>query len=314
MPESRPARGERELLRRLSRLLPPAASESVPFGDDMAGVPGTDLLWTTDMLMDGIDFDSRVHGWAAIGRKAMAVNLSDCAAMGATPVAALAAVALNDSTTMDDALELLAAVQACGAEFGCPLVGGDTNSWSAPLVISISMAARCERPSGPVRRDGARPGDRVWLTGRVGGSILGRHLTFTPRVELGRRIGRELNPHAMIDISDGLALDLDRLLEASGCGAVLEGECLAAAIHPDAVELSRRDGRSALEHALHDGEDFELIAALPPDSDAAARGLGLIPIGRFVSKAGVWLENGAARRRVAPRGWEHFTGGGGDCG
>ncbi len=304
-------RGELELVRRIAALLAPpggAAPPAVQFGDDMCVADGP-LLWTVDMLMDGVDFDSRRHDWPAIGRKAVAVNLSDCAAMGATPVSAVCALALSNRLSMDDALALLRGAHECGLAFGCPIVGGDTNSWDHPTVISITVAARCAAGVSPVPRAGARPGDQLWTTGRVGGSLLGRHLTFEPRVTLGREIARRLSPHAMIDISDGLVLDLWRILEASGCGAVLEDAALAAATHDDARRAAAQDGRSAREHALGDGEDFELLVALPPDTAAdTCRQLGLLRLGEFTAGAGrVRLRQADGVEQELPvRGWEHF--------
>ncbi len=304
-------RGELELIRRLAaRLAPPGAPrDPVAFGDDMALLDAAGpLLWTVDMLMDGVDFDSRRHPWDAIGRKAMAVNLSDCAAMAVEPIAALCAVALAEHLSLADAETLIAAADACGRQYGCPIVGGDTNSWAAPTVISITIAGRPRPGVPPVRRDGARPGDTIWLSGPVGGSILGRHLTFEPRVALALELAARLRPHALIDISDGLALDLSRILTASGCGAVLDAAALDAVLHPDATRLAAADGRSAREHGLYDGEDFELIAVLPPDapaSDAAA--LGLRWLGRIVADPGLWLAPGSGAPEPLPiRGWEHF--------
>ena len=311
-------RGERELIRRLASFLPlPTALRSqvaIPFGDDMAELPngGDRLLWTTDMLMDGVDFDSREQSWEAIGRKAMAVNLSDCAAMAVRPTAALCAVALANPLSMEDALELHRGAHQLGATFGCPIVGGDTNSWDQPTVIAITVAGRPEPGLAPVRRDGAKAGDRIFLTGQVGGSILGRHLTFIPRIEAAFAIAKSLRPHAMIDISDGLALDLSRILEASNCGAELDRAAVEQAIHPDARVLETRDGVAALEHALHDGEDFELIVVVPPHvlatgiALAVVRELGLVEIGRIIATPGLWMVENGSRRPVEARGWEHF--------
>jgi thiamine-monophosphate kinase len=303
--------GERALVRRFRDLLGPGlAGAGVPFGDDMApltiGGPGG--LWTVDMLMDGVDFDSREHAWHAIGRKALAVNLSDCAAMGVRPTSAIVAVALQDTLDDDAATELLRGLHDCGAEFGCPIVGGDTNSWAAPTVISVSVSALEQSATPPVRRDGARPGDGIYVTGPLGGSILGRHLTFTPRVTLGQAIRERLGPHAMMDISDGLALDLGRLCEASGCGAELDEADLRAVIHPDAERLSQQDTRPALDHALHDGEDFELIVVLAPDLPPdQIEELGLRRIGTADGISGLRLRSADGGISDIPeRGWEHF--------
>jgi thiamine-monophosphate kinase len=288
----------------------PTACLPVPFGDDMAGLPGSggELLWTVDMLMDGVDFDSARHGWYEIGRKAMAVNLSDCAAMAAAPIAALIAVCLNERLSMEDALALHRGCRDCGAAFGCAIVGGDTNSWSGATVIAVTVAGRCDAGLSPVRRDGARPGDRLFVTGKLGGSILGRHMTFTPRVDLARELNRTLRPHAMIDISDGLSLDLWRLLDESGCGAVVDEPLLRAAVHEDAERLSRQGGVDALEHALRDGEDFELIVALAPGvAPERATALGLLPVGECIAQRHLLLRAAdGGLTPLAPRGWEHF--------
>jgi thiamine-monophosphate kinase len=317
---SSPQRGELEFIRRLRGILNPSGEAPHPetgraelptgFGDDMCVLePGSSpLLWTVDMLMDGVDFDSAAHSWRMIGRKAMAVNLSDCAAMAAAPVGALCALSLSNSLSVEDALELVRGAHECGLSFGCPIVGGDTNSWDAPTAVSITVAARCESGCRPVSRAGARPGDRVWLTGLVGGSLLGRHMTFEPRIATALDINRRLTPHAMIDISDGLALDLARVLEASRCGAVLEAAALDAVVHPDAYRLSTQDQRTPREHALQDGEDFELIVILPADAPhGECEQLQLRPLGHITGEGGLWLADAAGAREPIPiRGWEHF--------
>lgn len=309
-----PARGELEFIRRLrARLAGQLPPTSLPFGDDLAPLPGGhDLLWSTDMLMDGVDFDSRVHSWKAVGRKALAINLSDCAAMATLPVAALCAVALDNRLTLENALDLADGVIECGREHGCPLVGGDTNSWDHPTVISVTVAARPDSPHPPVRRDGARPGDLLVATGRFGGSILGRHLTFTPRLAESLALSRACRPHAMIDVSDGLARDLGHICTASGCGAEIDDSALDELIHPDARRQSARTEREPRLHALHDGEDFELLAAIDPQHaaqlDREPALAGWRRLGRFVSGGGLVLvgQNGT-RVAVEPRGWEHFT-------
>lgn len=306
-------RGERELLARLRRELAQQTTHhaaAVPFGDDMAAlVPGdARLLWTTDMLMDGVDFRSAEHDWFDVGWKCMAVNLSDCAAMAARPVAALCAVALNNSMSMDDSLRLFRGLRVCGTQYGCPLAGGDTNSWDQPTVIAVTVAGRMDPGMPPVRRSGARPGDFVYVTGPVGGSILGRHLHPRPRVLEAIEIARTLAPSAMIDISDGLAIDLSRVCEESACGAELEASWLDAALHEDAHRLAAQSGRPAREHALEDGEDFELIVVLRASlSQSDRERLGLLPLGRIVAEPGLFLRDAdGSRAPLSPRGWEHF--------
>ncbi len=308
-----PSRGEIELIHQIQGLIgakPSPTDPQVPFGDDMAALsPGAGtLLWTVDMLMDGVDFESARHDWQTIGRKSLAVNLSDCAAMAARPSAALVAVALNDQLSMEAALDIFRGIHQCAQKCGCAIVGGDTNSWSHPTAISITVAGVVPPGTEPVRRDRARDSDTIWLTGPVGGSILGRHLTFEPRVELALELNRRLAPPAMIDISDGLALDLGRILAASHCGGVLSAGALESAIHADAHTLSRKDGVSPRDHALHDGEDFELIVVLDCDADPRiCADLGLVRIGRITTEPGLLLEYADGRCEPIPiRGWEHF--------
>lgn len=306
-------RGERELLARLRRELAQQTTHhaaAVPFGDDMAAIdPGdSSLLWTTDMLMDGVDFRSAEHDWFDVGWKCMAVNLSDCAAMAARPVAALCAVALNNSMSMDDALRLLRGLRECGTQYGCPLAGGDTNSWDQPAVIAVTVAGRVDAGIAPVLRGGARPGDWIYVTGPVGGSILGRHLHPRPRVREAIEIARSLRPSAMIDISDGLAIDLSRICDESACGAELDASALDAALHEDARRLALQSGRSAREHALEDGEDFELIVVFSASlSQSDRERFGLLPLGRMAAEAGLFLRDaGGSSAPLSSQGWEHF--------
>src|SRR5262249_23631477 len=144
--------------------------------------------------------------------------------------------------------------------FQTALAGGDTNSWDGPLVISVTIVGEATG-RGPVTRAGARPGDWLLVTGPLGGSILGKHLDFTPRVREAIQLHQAVELHAMIDISDGLAADVHHICEESRCGAILFAEAIP--ISPEAAKL--QDGRPPLEHALSDGEDFELAFAVSPD-------------------------------------------------
>src|SRR6185503_14245686 len=151
-------------------------------GDDCAALapPTRPLLVTTDMLMDGVDFVAAEVGPRRVGRKAMAANLSDIAAMAGNPVAAVVSVALPRRAG-DFAEQLYLGLRDVADAFRVPVVGGDTNSWAGPLVISVTALGEAT-DRGPVRRGGARPGDWLFVTGPLGGSILGHHLDFTPRV------------------------------------------------------------------------------------------------------------------------------------
>jgi thiamine-monophosphate kinase len=301
--------------------------------------------------MDGTDFHVAEVGPRAAGRKAMAANLSDIAAMAGVPTAAVVSVALPQNLTPPPpsqsgkgessgpnapapfpmreggesgtpprlgegpgerfAEQLYLGLRELADEFGVAVVGGDTNSWGDKLAISVTLLGEVTQ-RGPVLRSGAKPGDWVFVTGPLGGSILGHHLTFTPRVREALKLHEAVALHAMIDVSDGLAADLNHILEESRCGAVLVAE--AVPVSAAARELSRTSGKTPLQHALGDGEDFELVFTVSPaDGERALReqpvpGVTLVKVGECV-EAGLWLEEGGARRPLAPTGWVHDLGG-----
>src|SRR4051812_24276558 len=193
-----------------------------PAGDDLAILawPEEELLLVgVDQVIDGVHFDSSKHSARAIGRKVMNRNLSDCAAMACLPAAAVVTVALPRGAGADYAKELYLGLRDAADPFGCPVVGGDTGSWDGKLVVTVTILGRSAGVA-PVTRNGARPGDGIYVTGPLGGSILGRHLTFEPRVTLARQIVPSMAPTAMIDLSDGLSRDLRHICEESGVGAV----------------------------------------------------------------------------------------------
>jgi thiamine-monophosphate kinase len=277
-------------------------------GDDTAAVAldaGTPCLVTTDMLLDGSCFCLAAAGPRRVGRKAMAVNLSDIAAMAGQPVAAVVSVGLPRSGGRALAEELYLGLREMADAFDTALVGGDTNSWDGPLVISVTLLGQAV-PPGPVRRRGALPGDWLLVTGALGGSILGKHLTFQPRVREALELHRLVALHAMIDVSDGLAADVHHLCEESRCGAVLRAESIP--VSDDARRMT--DALSPLEHALSDGEDFELVFAVAPDEARSLlrtqpiSGITLTAIGECVAE-GFWLEEGGQRKPLAPRGYVH---------
>ncbi len=151
-------------------------------------------------------------------REALAVNLSDLAAMAARPLAAVIALALPRHDALRIAQELYEGLLPLAERYGVAIAGGDTNSWDAPLAVAITLLGT-PGPRGPLLRSGARPGDRILVTGAFGGSILDRHFDFEPRVHEALLLASRYDLHAGIDVSDGLSLDLSRLAAASGCGA-----------------------------------------------------------------------------------------------
>jgi thiamine-monophosphate kinase len=297
--------------------IPADARLEVPPGDDAAVLRPPAMrrtVVTVDMLMEGTDFilgpDCPPQ---AIGHKALGVSLSDLAAMGARPEAAFVAVSLPRRDGDQIGRGLLEGIGALAAREGVTLAGGDTNAWDGPLVISTTAIGSVP-PGRAWRRDGARPGDLIVVTGGFGGSLLGRHLAVEPRCREAQFIAEHFTVHAAIDCSDGLSLDLGRLMAAScTCGVVRLAD---VPIHPDAVRMSGQpgDGKSPLDHALADGEDFELIMAMPPDAARAlvaaaaspSLGLPITVIGAVEAGSGlVAIAADGSRRSLEPRGFLH---------
>jgi len=308
---------ENEFVAELLRGLPPDRRLEVPGGDDAAVLRPPAMrrtVVTVDMLMEGVDF---VLGPAcppqAVGHKALAVSLSDLAAMGSRPEAAVVAVALPRRAGDVLGRGLQAGLAALAAAHDVALAGGDTNTWDGPLVISTTLLGSVA-PGAAWRRDGARPGDLLVASGAFGGSLLGRHLAVTPRCREATAVAGAYEVHAAIDVSDGLSLDIARMMTASGTAAVLDLD--AVPIHPDALRLASEpgDGRSPLEHALGDGEDFELVLAMPPeearrlvaDSGRPPLETPFTIIGTVVAGEGLFARFGqGGRRPLVPQGYQH---------
>lgn len=291
-------------IRSQSRLDP--AAVLVGPGDDMAVVAcdGGPVLIGTDQVLDGVHFVLAEHGPRAAGRKAMARNLSDVGAMAALPLGAVAAVALPKGLARADAEAVYAGLREAGDPFDCPVVGGDLGSWAGPLAVCVTVFAR---PAGiePVLRSGAAAGDAICVTGTLGGAWRSdKHLTFTPRIAEARTLAERFSLHAMIDVSDGLAVDLAHICAASGTGAELTAE---------AIPVSPAAGDDPLAAALGEGEDYELLMTLPADqADALAANCPLdVPvrrIGRIVPGGGLKVIHADGRREaIRPTGWEHRT-------
>ncbi|MDG3004182.1 thiamine-phosphate kinase [Paludisphaera mucosa] len=284
-------------------------------GDDCAtvGLRERLTLVTTDMLMDGRHFRLAEVGPEAVGNKAMGVNISDVAAMAGVPRFATVAVALprRDAVAVGQGLD--AGLRRMADRFSVHIVGGDTNAWDGPLVVSVTLIGEAS-PLGSPGRSHARVGDAVFVTGPLGGSLFrGRHLRPEPRVAEAAALLRATTLHAMIDLSDGLSSDLGHILdESGGLGAVLDADAIP--IHPDAIDMAREDGVPALRHALDDGEDFELCFTVPADAAEAIvngppDGVVLHRIGTIVATPGVRLRGSDGRiTAVEPRGFDHFRG------
>ena len=238
--------GEFEFIEWIRQQHHPSALVPVPQGDDLAVLnwpAGELLLVGTDQVLDGVHFDSTKHSPRLIGRKAMNRNLSDCAAMACLPAAAVVTAALPRNIGLNYAKELYLGLRDAADAFDCAIVGGDTGSWEGRLAVSVTVLGR----SGgiqPITRSGARVGDGIYVSGSLGGSILGRHMDFEPRIQLARQLASTGRVTAMIDVSDGLSRDLRHVCRSSGVGAIVEAERVP--IHADAVAASRLGGANVI--------------------------------------------------------------------
>ncbi len=264
-------------------------------GDDCAVVDdgrGPLRLLKTDAIVERVHFEPDAVA-SRVGWKAAARVVSDFAAMGGRPERLLVTLAVDGARPVAWAEGLYRGIRRCLETCGGVLAGGETSSVpaGAPAVISVAGEGSVAR-GRVVLRSGGRPGDVLAVTGRLGGSIGGRHLRFMPRVEEGAWLAGHAGATAMMDLSDGLAKDLPRLAKASGCG-----------FEVDPARLPRHRGCS-VEQAIGDGEDYELLVAIPAKRWAAVAGawgeafpgLGLHAIGRLTSEGG-----------ELSGGWDHFT-------
>ena len=304
---------ESELIAKLRERIPPHPLLRLGLGDDAAVLRLADVdecVMTVDLLSDRVDFELDRVDPRRVGRKALAANLSDLAAMAARPLAGVIALALPRADGLELAVQLYEGLLPLAEQYSLAIAGGDTNSWDGPLAVSITLIGAVTA-RGPLLRSGARPGDRIVVTGAFGGSILGHHFDFDPRVEEALLLAERYELHAGIDVSDGLSVDLGHLVEESGCGAVLDLDALPVTEAAQRLAKQLDNGSTALDHALSDGEDFELILAVPPDE--AAKMLAeqpletpLTEVGHFIAEPGLWqTDRQHGRRELVPRGWEH---------
>lgn len=299
--------GEDELIRRVSRRIRTDRSVHRGIGDDCAvleGPPGKWALFASDMLVEGVHFRSSAVP-QQVGWKALAVNVSDIAAMGGVPRHAVISIGLPPDTSLRWVEKFYEGLTRCARTFGVNLVGGDTNR-SPRLVIDAAIWGEVEK-SKVVYRSGARPGDWILVTGRLGGSLKsGRHLTFVPRLPEARAVLSRARPTAMMDLSDGLAADLTRLCRASRVSAAVK------------TEFILRNKGCSLRQAVTDGEDFELLMTVRP-KDAlpllkwALRALpcALTPIGRITARklkgpAIRWFDRSSREVTIKGKEFRHF--------
>jgi thiamine-monophosphate kinase len=293
------ALGEDAVVAALTRSLPLARDVRVGAGDDCAVIGGRRDRWwqllKTDCVVEGVHFLPGEKP-ARVGWKALCRAVSDIAAMGGLPGHAMITLALRPDVKMAWVRGLYAGLRKAARRFGVSVVGGETSRSPGPAFVSVALTGRVER-ARCVTRAGGGPGDRLYVTGRLGGSLSGRHLDFTPRLAEAHWLAAKFRVHAMMDLSDGLAADLPRLARASGCGFELWEE-----------KVPRVRG-CTLAQALGDGEDFELLFAVGR-RDAGrleARWRTAFP-GTPLTPIGVLTRAAADRNpRLRARGHDHFA-------
>ncbi|MBM3254886.1 MAG: thiamine-monophosphate kinase [Candidatus Omnitrophica bacterium] len=292
--------GEFGLIERIKKLTRTDSSVIKGIGDDCAVIRGSAnkyLLFTCDMLIEGVDFRPKDRPYL-IGRKSLAVSLSDIAACAGKPGHCLVSLGINKNTKLEKVDAIYKGMLDLARRYKVNIVGGDI-SRADKLTIDVSMLGEVEKKY-LILRSGARPGDIVFVSGSLGGSIRGRHLSFEPRLKEARFLAENFKPSAMIDISDGLAQDLRQILKASGVGGVLYEELIPLA----------RQARS-LREALYMGEDFELLFTLSRSqaNRLFMQGLKLFrPIGEITkAKSGLKLIDRENRIRfINSGGFRHF--------
>ena len=260
--------GETRLIAAIRRWLATVSPPSPRgIGDDCAVLPANPRrqLITTDPVIYGRHFDDTVPP-RAVGAKLLKRNLSDLAAMGARPTAAVISLALDPRVKKRWLEQFYRGLAAAARRFSVPIVGGDVAQSDGFLGAFLTLCGEAAAPR-VVLRTGARTGDWIYVTGTLGGSLLGHHWRFLPRLPEGEWLARRGDVHAMMDLSDGLAKDLPALTPAGAEPAI---DANAVPVSAAAQTVARRTARTPLSHALCDGEDYELVFAVAGRADRAA--------------------------------------------
>lgn len=328
---------ETEIIARLRRRASVSDQVRLGIGDDAAVIKcagGKDLIACCDLMVEGVHFRTQWISPRLLGRKALAVNLSDIAAMGGVPKFAMMSVALPSKYSSEFTDELFDGVFELAEASGVSIIGGDTSGSRDSLFIDISLLGECESGRAVTRR-GAKPGDAIYVSGSLGASALGlsllesgfrleavgnqssataqaalKQLFPNPRVELGRAIGEAGLATAMIDISDGLSTDLGHLCDESGCGAVIHAGAIPIA---DCVKslASELKGIDPLRLALHGGEEYELLFTANPEDYGRIQELAvscdvtITNVGDILQGHGLQLESDGRLEPMPSLGYEH---------
>ena len=307
---------EFELIRLLTRSLPTNSSVVAGAGDDCAvldlGMPDRWLLFKTDAVVEGIHF-TKATAPEKIGHKALGRCLSDIAAMAGTPTAALVTIALPREFDAGFVEAIYAGMNALARRHEVAIVGGETTTNPERTLISVALVGIVPRGKA-VLRSGAEAGDAIFVTGELGGSGAGRHLEFEPRLAEARWLARHFSPHAMMDLSDGLAGDLTHILKASRVGAELLARAIPISREARVAAKAEGSAKLPLLAALTDGEDFELLFTVA--SGEAVRlldswkkefpKLALSCIGKITAGEGIAIRDAQGMRALAVKGYEHF--------
>jgi thiamine-monophosphate kinase len=339
--------GERRLLARIRARLPkPPPDVVVGVGDDAAVVAGPKnarTVLTTDSLVEGVHFERAFSSPADIGYKALAVNLSDLAAMGATPAWALLSLALPDSTAVEDVEALVDGLVGLASAQSVALVGGNLTRSPGPLVVDVT-AVGTVHPRHVLMRDGGRAGDELFVSGSIGGgaaglevlrsvvggrpsvvahdeplatndqrlaAVIDRYRRPVPRVKLGRALAQARAARAAMDSSDGVADAVQHIAEASGCGVEVDAALLP--IDEDARQWWGKHGQDSIVRALTGGDDYELVVAVPPKWRGRLRHAtrrvadpALTRIGVLTGTRGEYVVVREGRKERLPGGFEHW--------
>lgn len=328
---------EAALIARITSLAQRSAEDVIlGIGDDAAIIRKSQQQWwllSIDSQIENIHFRRDYTSPRMLGHKALAVNLSDIAAMGGAPRFALLSLHLPNDTDPSFVEELLAGMLALADQHATILIGGDVAASRSGLTLTVTIIGECAAGRA-LRRDGARPGDWIFVTGKLGLAAIGlrllqhgyryapdlpahvhqpvlAHLQPTPRLNVGRALAERQLATALIDISDGLSTDLHHICHASGVGAVLH-----AADLPIVKEPPEEAHLTALDAALNGGEDYELLFTVAPENvghiESLRAQLGDVPItmiGEVTHERGqVFLEQGGTVTPLLPSGHDHLRG------
>jgi thiamine-monophosphate kinase len=328
---------ESEIISRLRKLARVGDEVLVGIGDDAAvikGQSGKDLIVCCDLMVEGVHFRTEWTSPGILGRKALAVSLSDIAAMGGVPKFGMVSIALPRDCSSEFIDELFGGLLEFAVACGVSIIGGDTSSSRDSLFIDVSVIGECESGTAVTRR-GANIGDTVYVSGSLGASALGlslleegfriddskssdarskavlKHLAPEPRLKLGRALGEARLATAMIDISDGLSTDLWHILDESDCGAMINGAAIPIAECVRSIASEAR-GIDPLTLALNGGEEYELLFTCLRENNPQvvalcdSLGVPVTAIGNIVAEKSLQLELYGVRKTLSPLGYQHM--------